>query len=713
MIAFARFSARRRARRSCASATSRRCRGRATASGCRAAGRWREVLNTDAAVYGGSGVGNAGAVDGRASALARPAVVGRAAAAAARRDLARARWPVDSARLATEGTRPQVWPGRPFPLGATWDGEGTNFSLFSEHAERVELCLFDADGPRAAPRADAAHGLQLARLPAGRRARASATASRPRPLRARARAPLQPRQAAARPLREGDRRRRALGRGEHAALPARRGGRRRCADDADDARRDAALRRHRPGLRLGGRPAARDALARDGHLRAARQGLHEAAPGGARGPARHLRRPRLRRGDRPPASRSASPPSSCCRCTTSSTRASSHERGLTNYWGYSSIGFLAPHAGYAATGVAGEQIKEFKGMVKALHRAGIEVILDVVYNHTAEGNHLGPMLSFKGIDNASLLPPDARRPAPLHGLHGHRQQPQPGAPERAAADHGLAALLGHRVPRRRLPLRPRLGARARALRRRPALGVLRRDPPGPGALAGQADRRALGPRPGRLPGRQLPGALDGVERPLPRHDARRLARPGATSRRSPRASPARATSTSRDGRRPVGLDQLRHRARRLHARRPRLLQREAQRGQRRGQPRRHRRQPLVELRRRGPDRRSRRSRRCASASSATSWPRCCSRRACRCCSPATSSAAPRAATTTPGARTTRSPGSTGSSTSASDGAARVHAAAARAAPRASDLPPHAVPRRRGLGRRACRTPGGSGPTAGA
>ena len=72
------------------------------------------------------------------------------------------------------------------------------------------------------------------------------------------------------------------------------------------------------------------------------------------------------------------------------------ERGLTNYWGYSTIGFLAPHAGYAATGTRGEQVREFKGMVKALHRAGIEVILDVVYNHTAEGSHLGPTLSLQG-----------------------------------------------------------------------------------------------------------------------------------------------------------------------------------------------------------------------------------------------------------------------------------------------------------------------------
>src|SRR6478752_2757457 len=87
------------------------------------------------------------------------------------------------------------------------------------------------------------------------------------------------------------------------------------------------------------------------------------------------------------------------------------ERGLTNYWGYSTIGFLAPHAGYSATGTHGEQVREFKGLVKAMHRAGIEVILDVVYNHTAEGNHLGPTLSFKGVDNLSYyrtMPDDPR-----------------------------------------------------------------------------------------------------------------------------------------------------------------------------------------------------------------------------------------------------------------------------------------------------------------
>jgi len=76
-------------------------------------------------------------------------------------------------------------------------------------------------------------------------------------------------------------------------------------------------------------------------------------------------------------------------------------RGLSNYWGYNTIGFLAPHNRYSSAGQRGEQVGEFKTMVKALHEAGIEVILDVVYNHTAEGDHMGPTLSFRGIDNGA------------------------------------------------------------------------------------------------------------------------------------------------------------------------------------------------------------------------------------------------------------------------------------------------------------------------
>src|SRR5438445_2592695 len=87
------------------------------------------------------------------------------------------------------------------------------------------------------------------------------------------------------------------------------------------------------------------------------------------------------------------------------------DRGLTNYWGYNTIGFFAPHAQYSSSGQMGEQVVEFKSMVRSVHAAGIEVILDVVYNHTAEGNHLGPTLCFRGIDNLAYyrLQPDKPR----------------------------------------------------------------------------------------------------------------------------------------------------------------------------------------------------------------------------------------------------------------------------------------------------------------
>ena len=99
-------------------------------------------------------------------------------------------------------------------------------------------------------------------------------------------------------------------------------------------------------------------------------------------------------------------------------------------------------------------------MVKALHRAGIEVILDVVYNHTAEGSHLGPTLSFKGVDNAAYYRLEPDDPRHYMDFTGTGNSLNPVQPVGAAADHGLAPLLRDRVPRRRLPLRPRLGARA-------------------------------------------------------------------------------------------------------------------------------------------------------------------------------------------------------------------------------------------------------------
>ena len=77
------------------------------------------------------------------------------------------------------------------------------------------------------------------------------------------------------------------------------------------------------------------------------------------------------------------------------------QHGLVNYWGYNSLCYFAPHGSYSSSGTRGEQVTEFKQLVRTLHAAGLEVILDVVYNHTAEGDETGPTLSFRGIDNCS------------------------------------------------------------------------------------------------------------------------------------------------------------------------------------------------------------------------------------------------------------------------------------------------------------------------
>ena len=194
-------------------------------------------------------------------------------------------------------------------------------------------------------------------------------------------------------------------------------------------------------------------------------------------------------------------------------------RGLRNYWGYSSIGYLAPHALYAATGPARRAGEGVQGDGESPALGGNRGDPRRRLQPHRGGQPPRADARLQGDRQPLLLPHPPGRPALLHGLHGHRQLAQPGAPVGAAADHGLAPLLRDRVPRRRLPLRPRLGARARVPRGRPALGLLRHHPPGSDPVPGEADRRAVGRRRGRLPGRQLPGALDRVERDVPRHDA--------------------------------------------------------------------------------------------------------------------------------------------------------------------------------------------------
>ena len=250
----------------------------------------------------------------------------------------------------------EVWPGRPFPLGATWDGEGTNFSLFSEHAERVELCLFDGDGREDARRADRAHRATTgtATCPGvGPGQRYGYRVHGPyEPERG---PPLQPGQAADRPVREGDRGRGRLGRGQRAALRARRrrGRRPRARRRGRRAPRSRSASSIDHALRLGGRPPARARRGtRPSSTRRTSRASRSATPACARTCAAPTPAWPPSAAIALPAARSASPRSSCCRSTTSPTRRSCTSAGLTNYWGYSSIGYLAPHARYAATGRA-------------------------------------------------------------------------------------------------------------------------------------------------------------------------------------------------------------------------------------------------------------------------------------------------------------------------------------------------------------------------
>ena len=281
-----------------------------------------------------------------------------------------------------------------------------------------------------------------------------------------------------------------------------------------------------------------------------------------------------------------------------------HDRGQTNYWGYSSIGFLAPHALYAATGRRGDQVREFKGMVKALHRAGIEVILDVVYNHTAEGNHLGPMLGFKGVDNASyyrLMPDDRRYYMDFTGT-GNSLNPVHPSVLRLIMDSLRYWVVDCRVDGFRFDLASalarefydvdRLGSFFDIIHQDPVLSQVK-------LIAEPWDVGPGGYQVGNFP--VLWTEWNGMyrdtmrdfwrgrgERGRLRHALHRLQRPLPVGRTAA-----------------VRVHQLHHLARRLHAARPRLLRPQAQRGERGGKPRRDRRQPLLELRRGGVDGRRR------------------------------------------------------------------------------------------------------------
>ena len=212
---------------------------------------------------------------------------------------------------------------------------------------------------------------------------------------------LQPEQAAVRPVREGRRPRPALRR---LRCTATRSARRStiCSFDTRDSAAFAPLATVvDPAFTWGADVRPRRALADTRDLRAARQGLHPAASRRARGAARHLRRARLARRGRAPRSTWASPRSSCCRCTTASASGSSSTQGCRTTGATTRSASSRPTRGWRPPPTRWPSCREFKTMVATLHDADIAVLLDVVYNHTAEGSQMVPTLAFRGLDNAA------------------------------------------------------------------------------------------------------------------------------------------------------------------------------------------------------------------------------------------------------------------------------------------------------------------------
>ncbi len=273
-------------------------------------------------------------------------------------------------------------------------------------------------------------------------------------------------------------------------------------------------------------------------------------------------------------------------------------KGLTNYWGYNTAGFFAPEVvlrhrpppGLPGGGVQDAGAGAAPRGDRGDPRRGVQP--------HGGGERAGPHLLLQGDRQPVVLRADRgprRSGALLHELDGLRQHLQPVDPPRDPAGDGFAAVLGRGDARRRVPVRSRLRARARGRDVPEVRLLLRRRLPGSGAAEGQAHRRTVGPRVVR--GRELPRGLVGVERPVPRHGApfREGGRRAASGPRVPADGVGRPVRRRRALR--LQQRQLRHLPRRVHPARPGLVQREAQRGEPRGEPGRHGRQQLLELRR--------------------------------------------------------------------------------------------------------------------
>jgi len=295
----------------------------------------------------------------------------------------------------------KIWPGKPYPLGATWDGAGVNFSLFSENATKVELCLFEganANKETGIPITEQTHQVWHTYLPEVRPGQLYGY---------RVHGPYEP----ANGLRSNPAKL-LLDPYSKAIAGSIQWSNALFGYTVGNAKADLSINDQDSA---GGMPKCvvidpafswgndtppntpwHKTIIYELHVKGYTK-LHPEVPPELRGTYAGL----------------SCPPVIDYLKNLGITAvelmpvhqfvADRHlkDHGLTNYWGYNTIGFFAPEVSYASSGMLGQQVVEFKTMVRALHREGIEVILDVVYNHTGEGNHLGPTLCFRGIDNAS------------------------------------------------------------------------------------------------------------------------------------------------------------------------------------------------------------------------------------------------------------------------------------------------------------------------
>ncbi|HYJ74203.1 MAG TPA: glycogen debranching protein GlgX, partial [Kineosporiaceae bacterium] len=290
----------------------------------------------------------------------------------------------------------ETWPGNPYPLGATFDGAGTNFALFSEVAERVELCLIDGAGAEQRilmPEVDGfVWHVYLPRIGPGQRYGyrvhgpynpGAGQRCNPNKLL------LDPYAKAIEGQIDGDE-----------ALFSYRFDGADTFNDKDSLGHTMLSVVVNPFFDWGNDRSPHreyhETVIYEAHVKGLSM-THPGVPEEIRGTYAALAHPSIIQHltDLGITAIELMPVHQFVQDTTLL------DKGLSNYWGYNTIGFFAPHNAYSSAGQRGQQVQEFKAMVRALHEADIEVILDVVYNHTAEGNHMGPTLCFRGIDNAA------------------------------------------------------------------------------------------------------------------------------------------------------------------------------------------------------------------------------------------------------------------------------------------------------------------------